>query len=116
MRLIKMEWHKSIMGEIGLAENTNNKGINLDEAQKMRAEGSRLMETWEFLRLIDKDFGSLHFLKKGEYYFTYSNKEYYRAGWLGWFGYDSGFGAVESFVDFALSSCSGVLLVKEDKK
>ena len=115
-----MEWHKSIIGEIGVVKNKDNININLKIAQGMipkSPKGSRirLMESWEGLKLADKDDKSLKFLKPG-YYFTYSNEKYYRASWLDRAGVGSWFSAVGRDVGFADYGLLGVLVVKEVKK
>ena len=108
-----MEWHESIIGKIGLIENTENKDINLEIAESMITNGMRIMKSWEIMKLLDEDSKSLRFLKIG-YYFTYSNEIYYRASWLGRAGNGSRFYAVGWGVVVADGGLLGVLAVKED--
>ena len=109
-----MKWHKSIIGEIGIVKNISKKNMNLKKAQSMTPKGARIMRSWEFLKLIDEDIESIDFLKKYEYYFTYSNERYYRAFWLGRAGYGSGFDAyVRDVGDAYYGLLVGVLVVKE---
>lgn len=108
-----MKWIKTKFGEIGVVENKNKIRINLKTAQEMCPKGTRIMKSWEMLRLIDEDFDSIKDVKRG-YYFTHSNELYYRVSGLVRADLGSWFIAFEWNVDLADRGLLGVLAVKVD--
>jgi len=108
-----MKYIKSIIGDIGFVDTKNK--FCFKEAIKKIPKNARIMEAWEFMKLIDEDFESLKNIP-WEWYFTYATKEYYRACRLDDFGYYSRFVADDRLVDYSGDALRGVLIVKRKKK
>jgi len=75
-----MKWNKSIIGEIGFIR-TDYKLSYKDSIKKI-PKNARIMKGWEFVKLIDENYEAFDNFPKGEDYFCYGNKDYFRWGAL----------------------------------
>lgn len=90
--------------------------LTYKQALKKVPKGYRIIKAWELLKLYDENRKALKDIPRGEYFFTYGNKEYYRTCWLNNFDDDSGFGAVGWGVDNSNCRLRGVVIVKVGEK